>query len=989
MSETTKAAAPAVSVIIPVYNVEQYLCQCLDSVVSQTLQNIEIICVNDGSPDNSLEILHEYEAKDSRIVVISRENRGVGYSRNEGINRATGEFVIFMDSDDWYPSENNLEELYTKAKENNALICGGSLSASESSVPFFSEYPNVFKKEGFIEYRMYQHPYFYQRFLFDRNMLVENEIYFPNYKRFQDPPFFIRAMITAERFYAVTSVVYGYRVSHKNVNYTDEVVIDILKGIAECLELSNKYGLLELQMTIATLLPRKGHQSLPIHSNLLSSNIMLHLTFINVLTYVNDGPLGMNFVMQCLSTFSSHIDNSINLSNKSLSKENIVKLIKFRKNSFGAYKDFLLRCGIYGELQDSYEALQTKSSILSLTKQKSTEFDVNTKEKLNLQNRVLMANPLKTKADFEVALKTLIEPLEKSFDNSKYGLKFGAGAARYDDFVSEIEALIRPLWGILPFIAGGGDKKYFDEYLKKIVSGTDPTSDSYWGEVKKAEQRVVEMAALGFGLCIAKPYVWDNLSNSEQLNLFNWLNQINYIHIPKTNWLFFRILVNTGFRICEQKYHARNLAQDITDIDGLYLGDGWYCDGFNTQIDYYVPFALHFYGLIYSKVAESFDKDNAVKFKNRAKNFAKTYASYFSASGEAVPFGRSMIYRFAQAAYFSALVFADVEALPWGEIKYLLFQNLRHWFKQDIFTDNGILSLGYYYPNQIMTEGYNAFGSPYWAMKSFLALAVDENHSFWKSEEEKPNFNNRVFIPEARSIIERNDNQVQLFPLGQYVQGNYAEHSQDKYAKFVYSSYFGFSVSKGSIGLHQGAFDSTLAVSESDEYYRTRHTVESFRLHKDYLYSVWKPWTDVKIESYIIPLFPWHVRIHFVQTERNLNLADGGFAIEKTKKYRVLERTNSFTIVRDREISGIVSLLGEQQIKVIVPDPNTNLINERTLIPTAISRVQPGAYSYATAVLGAIGDQVFANVKNVPTIICEDGKYKVSHNDKTIIILDD
>lgn len=92
---------PKISIIIPVYNVEKYLSQCLDSVINQTYSNIEIICVIDGSPDNSPEICREYAEKDDRIIVIEQENQGLSAARNTGIAAAKGEYTIFLDSDDW------------------------------------------------------------------------------------------------------------------------------------------------------------------------------------------------------------------------------------------------------------------------------------------------------------------------------------------------------------------------------------------------------------------------------------------------------------------------------------------------------------------------------------------------------------------------------------------------------------------------------------------------------------------------------------------------------------------------------------------------------------------------------------------------------------------------------------------------------------------------------------------------------------------------
>ncbi|MCL2684165.1 MAG: glycosyltransferase, partial [Synergistaceae bacterium] len=116
---------PKISVIIPVYNVMQYLRECLDSVIAQTIKDIEIICVNDGSTDDSYVILQEYEAKDNRIRIFNQENKGAGPARNKAISNATGEYVAFMDPDDSYPDTDILETLYNKAVQNRADICGG------------------------------------------------------------------------------------------------------------------------------------------------------------------------------------------------------------------------------------------------------------------------------------------------------------------------------------------------------------------------------------------------------------------------------------------------------------------------------------------------------------------------------------------------------------------------------------------------------------------------------------------------------------------------------------------------------------------------------------------------------------------------------------------------------------------------------------------------------------------------------------------------
>lgn len=107
---------PKVSIVVPTYNVEIYLRECLDSLVNQTLKDIEIICVNDGSTDSSLEILNEYASKDSRIKVISKVNTGYGHTMNVGIDAATGEYLGIVEPDD-YVALDMYESLYKIAKE--------------------------------------------------------------------------------------------------------------------------------------------------------------------------------------------------------------------------------------------------------------------------------------------------------------------------------------------------------------------------------------------------------------------------------------------------------------------------------------------------------------------------------------------------------------------------------------------------------------------------------------------------------------------------------------------------------------------------------------------------------------------------------------------------------------------------------------------------------------------------------------------------------
>lgn len=239
-----------ISVIIPIYNVEKWLPECLNSVCEQTLEEIEIVCINDGSPDNSLEILKKSAARDNRIVIIDKDNEGVGAARNDGIKAAKGEFVAFMDPDDKYPDQGTLELLYNAAKNNNVLIAGGyfgCINEKSERIPKSRSYYGIdFSCEGLVEYKDFQCDYQFQAYVFNREFLLRNDLMFPTYARFQDPPFFVKTMTAAGRFYAVNEMTYLYRVGMGKPKFAIKKAYDLLCGVSDNLELSRKMSFARL-----------------------------------------------------------------------------------------------------------------------------------------------------------------------------------------------------------------------------------------------------------------------------------------------------------------------------------------------------------------------------------------------------------------------------------------------------------------------------------------------------------------------------------------------------------------------------------------------------------------------------------------------------------------------------------------------------------------------------------------------------------------------
>lgn len=217
----------SVSVIIPVFNAEKYLSQCLDSIVNQTLTNIEIICVDDGSTDTSFQILKEYEEKDSRVIVLSKSNAGAGTARNEGLKIAKGKYLSFLDADDFF-ERNMLECAYGKAEQDNADICIFESDLCDVVTKnrtycdwsfkreFFPKSMPFAPNEGEIReniFRMFT-GWAWDK-LFRREFIENHEIKFQNLRTTNDMFFVYFALIKAERITVCPGVFAHQRINNK------------------------------------------------------------------------------------------------------------------------------------------------------------------------------------------------------------------------------------------------------------------------------------------------------------------------------------------------------------------------------------------------------------------------------------------------------------------------------------------------------------------------------------------------------------------------------------------------------------------------------------------------------------------------------------------------------------------------------------------------------------------------------------------------------
>lgn len=576
-------------------------------------------------------------------------------------------------------------------------------------------------------------------------------------------------------------------------------------------------------------------------------------------------------------------------------------------------------------------------------------------------NEAVKNNPLKTRHDLEKCLLDLVTPLYTLMEKEgkKGRVHLGDSGSVYNEERREIEGFLRTLWGLGPlFSLPEGRKKY--AALKQqaetgILAGVDPQSNFYWGELTDYDQLFVEMGALATYLILTKENFYDTLEESEQENIYQWLNQINQHTIPPTNWVFFRILVNTFFAYCGRP-NEDQLLKDLGEIQQYYLKDGWYFDGYENQIDYYIPFGMQYYGVLFSQLA--FDKQMPLvaELKKRGEIFAKTFKDWFVKDGTALPFGRSLSYRFAQSSFFAVGAFAhlDYPDFSCGEGKHLLLQNMRQWFARPIFSDSGLLTVGYGYPNLVMAEGYNAPGSPYWAFKNFMVLALPKEDIFWQTEEVVPEFPEKVVNPYSRMILHHSKNGEDLtaFTMGQHSHEH--AHGESKYEKFAYSTTFGFSVAKGTVLPKQGAFDSTLAVALSPQHFQTVFGYDRYQLHENYLYGKWTPYQGTTIETFVIPSYPWHLRIHVIHTTQELFLQGGSFSAPKDGKVIPTEK-NLVLYESSVGTTGAYGLTPNWQAELQTPEPNTNLLYPQTQLPILTGKAQPGKSLFVGAFLGEKG----------------------------------
>lgn len=568
----------------------------------------------------------------------------------------------------------------------------------------------------------------------------------------------------------------------------------------------------------------------------------------------------------------------------------------------------------------------------------------------------MAGNPLRTKADVQRAVADLVEPLVAHLSPGGARARLGTFGAHFAPRVAQLEGYARPLWGIVPLVAGGGTFAHWDRWVEGLAHGTDPASDEYWGPCAgDVDQRMVEMATIGYALAFVPEHLWDPLTGSQRDHVVAWLRGIEQHEPAPNNWQFFRLLVQMGLERVEVTIDRDAQARSIELLDSFAIGNGWYTDGSGGNIDWYVPFALHTYGLILAASGLG-DRHAAARYVTRAREFAPEFRHWFAADGGALPFGRSLTYRMAQGSFWGALALADVDALDWPDVRGYALRHLRWWSERPISDRDGVVSVGYGYDNRRMAESYNSAGSPYWCMKAFTMLAVPDEHPCWTVEEAAPPPPTTVSLTTPGMVLGQDGGQV----VGLFAQPpgwSFVEQADAKYQKFAYSSRFGFSGDFTMFG--RGATDSMLAVTDPATGVRkVREAVLLSTVEDGTALTRWSPMPGVRVDTALAGGAPWHVRVHRIVTDRELVLSETGFALPWAPEGFAPPALDAPErgVATMRSDAGATTILDlphgdvTRQAELVALSPNANVMHPHTVVPTLAVTVGAGCHRLACAV---------------------------------------
>jgi hypothetical protein len=495
-----------------------------------------------------------------------------------------------------------------------------------------------------------------------------------------------------------------------------------------------------------------------------------------------------------------------------------------------------------------------------------------------------------------------------------------------------------------------------------IARGADRRQSNCWpppGPVM--DQGIVEAAALAFGLVTARAVLWDKLGEETKGGINSWFDEVlATFKFSVNNWNLFPVLIH----LAKWKF---GLPHDWEVIDGLlaevetmYLDDGWYADGYYRQFDYYVPWGIHFYLLIVAKWLEKVRPGFAAAVHERARRFSIDFEWYFDSYGRNIPYGRSLAYRFAASAFWSACAWSGVPGMDSRSCLEIASRNVEWFLSRAILANTGILSVGYAYPNEKVAELYISDGSPLWALKTFLVLAIPEEDSAWSATAAgaaSPIVDGQKHIRSTNCILSRSDEgrAATLYNGGSFHPHNFGNHPA-KYGKFAYSSHFGFNLADEV----QPSMDSILSLSPDGQVWSHRHHFEILPANEGYLLTKHQPFgwdSDTLVTTALAPWRAWHVRLHWLRLAAGYTVRDGAFPVDVTHCENASESCfgwqDGIGIFSGEGSVAIFGELGASTFSISKRQIQVNVHERSVVVPYREAILAAGDYFWATAIFGS------------------------------------
>jgi len=277
-------------------------------------------------------------------------------------------------------------------------------------------------------------------------------------------------------------------------------------------------------------------------------------------------------------------------------------------------------------------------------------------------------------------------------------------------------------------------------YAEGVANGSDPCAPDRWVRLPEHGQAKVEAASIALILDMTRPWIWDRLSPKVQGRVVEYLSPaVGDQTYPQINWVWFRLVVQTFLRSVGGPFSLAEMRADLAAHDSFARGGGWMSDGPSRAFDHYVGWALHLYPTLWARMAGASDLAEAEQRRERDRvaldEFLRDLVTLVGADGSPLLQGRSLIYRFAAAAPFWVGALAGVPSVPLGQLRRAAGATIAHFVERGAPDAGGLLTMGWHGQWRRLAQSYSGPGSPYWAAKGMLGLALPQDHPVWTAPE--------------------------------------------------------------------------------------------------------------------------------------------------------------------------------------------------------------------------------------------------------------